>query len=86
METSATEALSSYGPWGLIAFVVLAVLRGWLLPRSVVDDLRTELSYVRGKNEELEAQRNVAWAEAAKVGVALSQLPIVPADRREVAS
>lgn len=75
MDASTTDALASYGPWGLIAFVVLAVLRGWLLPQSVVDDLREELAYTRGRNLELENQRNAAWAEVAKVGVALSQLP-----------
>lgn len=76
MNTSATDALSSYGPWGLIAFVVLAVLRGWLLPASVVEDLRAELAYTRARNQELQEQRNIAWAEVAKVGVALSKLPV----------
>lgn len=29
---SVWEAVAQAGPWGLIAFVVLAILRGWLVP------------------------------------------------------
>jgi hypothetical protein len=71
----------TYGPWGIVAFAVLAVLRGWIVPREVVEDVRKELSYNRERIKELEAQRNLAWAEAAKMGVTLSQLPAAPPER-----
>lgn len=69
-------ALAAFGPWGVIVFTVLAVLKGWLVPRTVLDDIRTELHYTRRRNHELEAQRNLAWAEAARLGVALAELPL----------
>jgi hypothetical protein len=76
MQTEASDALAAYGPWGLIGFVVLAVLRGWLLPASVVRDLRAELEYTRARNQVLQDQRNIALIEVAKVATALAKLPI----------
>ncbi len=67
--------LATYGPWGIIAFAVTAILRGWIVPREVVEDIQKELSITRENNKELVAQRNAAWAEAAKIASALAQLP-----------
>lgn len=72
MDTALTDALASYGPWTLIGFAVLAVFRGFLLPRSVVEDLRAELTYSRARVRELEEQRDLARAEAARLGITLT--------------
>ena len=34
MPDFALAALAQGGPWALIAFAVLAIFRGWLIPRS----------------------------------------------------
>lgn len=73
MEASAGEALGTYGPWGLLGLVVLAIVRGHLVPRSVVEDVRAELAYSRASNRELIEQRNAAWAETAKLAVQLTE-------------
>ncbi len=52
---------------------MFAIFRGYLLPKSVVDDLRAELLYTRERLREVEAQRDMARAETSRTGVALAQ-------------
>lgn len=78
-ETTAADMVVNFGPWGLIAFFVLAVFRGWIVPRQVMDDIRQELTYSRAANKELIAQRDAAWEETAKLATVLSMaLPRAP--------
>ncbi len=39
--------IGQWGPGGILAFVCLAVLKGWLVPRSVMDERVKEAFYQR---------------------------------------
>lgn len=46
--------IGTWSPWTILSFVVLAIVRGWLVPRSVLED-RLKDAY---------AQRDI-WKEVA---------------------
>ena len=75
------------GPWALVAFLVVlvvsAIIRGDLVPRSVHNDLKTELEYERGRTREVDLANRELVKEAARLSVALTVAAVpnpAPAD------
>ena len=57
------ELLTRGGPWGLIALVVVAILKGWLVPRSIVDDTRKDRDDWRAAYMDLQKARAAETAQ-----------------------
>lgn len=70
------HAVATGGPWALVTFlvvlVVTAVIRGDLVPRSVHQDLVTELTYERERNRVLEDSNRDLVMESSRLSVALT--------------
>lgn len=66
------EEIAAFGPWGLVVFAILGVLTGRLMPRSVVQDLRTELDYERAYRREVEKAYRELVVESSRLSSAIS--------------
>ena len=56
------------GPWGLIAFVVLAILRGWLIPR------RTHMDRVGDLKAAIAALEATVHEQKGQIGILLGRV------------
>jgi hypothetical protein len=58
------------GPWGLVAFGVLSILRGWLIPRRThmdrVADLKAAISALEVTVREREKQIGILLGQGAR--------------------